>query len=553
MYSKEKIEYYKSVGAWAETTLVDCFEKNVENYKQETCLVDPLDKMNLVGLQPQRYNFEELDKKVRILATNFIDIGLRKDDIIVVQLPNISELVIAYLAVTMAGGIISPVPMQWRSKELSYIVTLTKTSMFIGMENFKGFNSVNMAQKIQQQAPSLKHIVSLAELKEMMKGHIDETKLKKVRPTADEVFTIQWTSGTEADSKGCPLTHNNQLFQGSCYKALGLKDGETILCLPPLVNASGISSFFVPWLLIAGKLVLHHPFDTELFIKQVMEEKVNYFGMVPAMLNMLLKFSENAELDLKSVRLIITGSAPPSIWALREFKNRWGMDICNIYGMNEGTVFASIIDLPKEIEKRAGLFPWWGKIGVKWPSEEINGAVAAIESKLIGENGQETINVGDVGELRMKGPGVFSGYYNRPDITEKAFDEAGFLRTGDLFRIMDNDYLSFFDRAKDIIIRGGFNISAQEVENSALKHPHIVDAAAVSMLDDIVGEKICLYIVTRENIQITLDDLVSFLKESGMAVYKLPERLESISEIPRNPVGKILKANLRKDIREKMG
>jgi acyl-CoA synthetase (AMP-forming)/AMP-acid ligase II len=508
--------------------------------------------MKLVGFQPQRYNYEELDKKVDTLATNLIDTGLQKDDVVIVQLPNISELAMAYLAITMAGAIISPVPMQWRSKELSYISKLTEAKMFIGMDNYKNFNSIKMAQELQQNTVHLKHIISLIDLRVMTKGKIDQTKLLDVRPTANEVFTIQWTSGTEADPKGCPLTHNNQIFQARCYKALGLKAGGTILCLPPLVNASGISAFFAPWLLMAGTFVLHHPFDLEVFIKQVAEEKINYFGMVPAMLNMLLKFPNGGQLDLNAVSLIVTGSAPPSPWSMKEFKRRWGMDICNIYGMNEGSVFASIIDLPKEIEKKAGLFAWWGKKGVNWPSEKINKSVGAIESKVIDENGREVTNEGDVGELRMKSPGIFSGYYNRPDITEKAFDEEGFFCTGDLFQIAETNYLSFFDRAKDIIIRGGYNISAQEVENLILKHPDIIDAAAVSMPNNLLGEKLCLYVVIREGKSITLDDVVSFLKESGMAVYKLPERIETISEIPRNPVGKIVKTDLRKDIRAKI-
>ena len=246
LYNERIIKHFKEAGAWADTTLVDCFERNVENSSCEICLVDPLDKLKLVGLSPQRVTYQQLDQKVRTLATNLVKTGLQKDDIVVVQLPNISELVMAYLAITLAGAVISPVPMQWRRKELGYIFKLTRSKMYIGLDDFKGFSSVKMVQQLREESTGPEFIISLPELLKFTEGNIDEHDLKKRRPKAVDVFTIQWTSGTEADSKGCPLTHNNQLFQGSCYQALGLNNGSTILCLPPLVNASGISSFLCP-------------------------------------------------------------------------------------------------------------------------------------------------------------------------------------------------------------------------------------------------------------------------------------------------------------------
>ncbi|MBW2596983.1 MAG: (2,3-dihydroxybenzoyl)adenylate synthase, partial [Deltaproteobacteria bacterium] len=123
---------------------------------------------------------------------------------------------------------------------------------------------------------------------------------------------------------------------------------------------------------------------------------------------------------------------------------------------------------------------------------------------------------------------------------------------GDLFQIKDGDCVGFFDRTKDIIIRGGFNISAQEVENLLLGHPKIADVAAVSMPDDALGEKVCVYVKLGEGEEIELNEVTSFMKDKGVAVYKLPERLEIIDEIPRNPVGKVLKKDLRADILKKL-
>ena len=147
---------------------------------------------------------------------------------------------------------------------------------------------------------------------------------------------------------------------------------------------------------------------------------------------------------------------------------------------------------------------------------------------------------------------MIPGYFKRPDLTAKAFDKDGFFNTGDLFQIKDNDCIGFFDRTKDIIIRGGFNISAQEVEGMLLGYPKILDVAAVAMPDEAMGEKVCVYVVPKGEDKVNLEEIKAFMKEKGIAAYKIPERLEFISAIPRNPVGKIMKNSLRDDIREKL-
>jgi non-ribosomal peptide synthetase component E (peptide arylation enzyme) len=165
----------------------------------------------------------------------------------------------------------------------------------------------------------------------------------------------------------------------------------------------------------------------------------------------------------------------------------------------------------------------------------------------------EVTEEGKVGELLYRGPNVIPGYFKRPDLTAKAFDQDGFFNTGDLFQVKDNDCVGFFERSKDIIIRGGFNVSAQEVENMVLGHPKVLDAAAVAMPDEILGERTCIYVVPRPGETVELTEIIAFMKEKGIAVYKIPERLEIVASIPRNPVGKILKKTLREDIRQKMG
>jgi non-ribosomal peptide synthetase component E (peptide arylation enzyme) len=163
------------------------------------------------------------------------------------------------------------------------------------------------------------------------------------------------------------------------------------------------------------------------------------------------------------------------------------------------------------------------------------------------------IKEGDIGELWYRGPNVIPCYFKRPELTAKAFDADGFFNTGDLFQLKDGECIGFFDRSKDIIIRGGFNISAQEVENTILSHPKVLDAAAVAMPDERLGERTCIYVVPKPAQAISLDEIKAFMTEKGIAVYKIPERLEIVQVIPRNPVGKIVKKVLREEIKKKLG
>ncbi|MFZ2392352.1 class I adenylate-forming enzyme family protein, partial [Rhodoferax sp.] len=291
-------------------------------------------------------------------------------------------------------------------------------------------------------------------------------------------------------------------------------------------------------------LLLHHPLNVELFLKQILTEKVQFTILVPAILNMILKLPNVDSIDLSSIRSIATGSAPPSRWSMEEFKRRWNIEICNLWGQTEGTgLVGGPVDVP-DFAMRSDHFPWWGKPGLEWPS-----TMEGVQAKLLDEQDKECTQPGQVGELVYRGPNVFAGYYRRPDLAQNSFTADGFFRTGDFFIVRDERHIGFFDRKKDIIIRGGFNISAAEVENLVLTHPGVQEVAAVAVPDEIMGEKTCIYVVPKDKARPpTLEDIVDHLKQIGVAAYKLPEYIEYIDIIPRNPVGKILKVQLRQRV-----
>lgn len=546
--SQEMIKEWTEKGAWVEKTLLDHFKEHVQREPDKICLVDPPNKEDLMGLKPERLSYGELDRAVDATAEGFLRMGIKKDDIILVQLPNCWELAMLYLAIARMGALISPLPMQWRASELEYIADLTKAVAFITVNEFNRFQHKGMAEKIQSQYSTIKNILTVEAVRTMSKGEITGA-LDKIKIDANDVFTLSWSSGTEAQSKGCPLSHNNWYIQaGLQIESAGIKPGDNLLTAGPLVNMASVGTVYIQWLMLGGKLVLHHPFNAEILFKQLVDEKINYTLLVPAVANLLLKHPRVNEFDLSSVRAITIGSAPPSLWSVQELKRRWSIEFGNIWGQNESTVIISgPFDVP-DIEMRIDHFPQFGKKGRKWSSPLSN----YVETKLISpDTGAELNKIGDVGELHYRGPNVIPCYFRRTDVTEKSFDKDGFFNTGDLFQIKDHDCVGFFERTKDIIIRGGFNISAQEVENMLLGHPKVLDVAAVAYPDEIMGEKTCVYVVPRGEEKVTLEDLTSFMKEKGIAAYKLPERMEIVKEIPRNPVGKILKKVLREDIKKK--
>jgi non-ribosomal peptide synthetase component E (peptide arylation enzyme) len=549
--SQEIIKKWTQAGAWGNRTLIDYFHENVKKEPDKICIADPPNRETLMGIKPERLSYLEFSKAVDATAEALLVKGFGKDDIILVQLPNCWELAMLYLAITRAGALISPLPMQWRSSELEFIAGLTEAKGIITVESFGAFNHRKMAEKVRSRHPSIRDIILLPEIRQMAQG-IRKGDLDQIRVDPNAIFTLCWSSGTEAEPKGCPLSHNNWIAQCRLnFENAPIKPGDNLITAGPLVNMASIGGIYVPWLVGGGKMVLHHPFEGLTFVRQLISEEIHYTLLVPAAVNGLLNHPEADRFDLSKMRAITIGGAPPSLWSVQSLKRRWGIEFANIWGQNEGTGNMSGPGHIPDPEKRLDHFPFYAE-GTKWAGQ-ANGVCKYISMKLVDPDGRRVIKrEGDIGELWYKGPNVIPGYFKRPDLTARAFDSEGFFRTGDLFQLKDEDCVGFFDRIKDIIIRGGFNISAQEVENLALSHPRVQDAAAVAMPDEILGERTCLYLVPKPGQTLTLAEMKAFMTEKGLAVYKIPERLEITPVIPRNPVGKVLKKVLREDIRKKM-
>ena len=552
---ENRIKIFTENGWWGDDTLYSIFQKACNESPNNEALLDPPNRHQITGDDPKRLNFSEINYIVEKYSSVFFKAGLRKDDIVIIQLPNIVELPILYLALTQLGIIISPIPMQYRNYEIKKIVNDIKPKGYVGISNF---NDEPFSSKFKESFNKKLTLFSIGEIdnfitldKENSDENIDEEKevyLNKINITANDILTICWTSGTTGMPKGVPRSHNLWLaISKAAYHIADTKMGDILLNPFPLVNMASIGGFLFNWLICQGKLVQHHPFDMQIFLEQMSTEKINYTIAAPAIMNMLLNNKELFEnLDLSNLRSIGCGGAPLSEWMVETFQNKYNITIQNIFGSNEGMSLLSSRADVEDPKLRAVYFPRFGVKDYDWK----NPVAKTIKTKLVNlETNKEIHDSGVPGELLISGATVFDGYWNSPDANKEVFDQDGYFRTGDMFEISsaetDYKFYKYCGRCKDLIIRGGMNISPEELDYLLISHPSLADVSVTGYDDEILGERVGVVAVLNEGCGVTLEEIIDFLKDLGIAKYKLPENLKIIDELPRNPVGKVLRNELK--------
>ena len=553
---ENRIKIFTENGWWGDDTLYSIFQKACNESPNNEALLDPPNRNQITGDDPKRLNFSEINYIVEKYSSVFFKAGLRKDDIVIIQLPNIVELPILYLALTQLGIIISPIPMQYRNYEIKKIVNDIKPKGYVGISNF---NDEPFSSKFKESFNKKLTLFSIGEIdnfitldKENSDENIDEEKevyLNKINITANDILTICWTSGTTGMPKGVPRSHNLWLAMSkAAYHIADTKMGDILLNPFPLVNMASIGGFLFNWLICQGKLVQHHPFDMQIFLDQMSTEKINYTIAAPAIMNMLLNNKELFEnLDLSNLRSIGCGGAPLSDWMVETFQNKYNITIQNIFGSNEGMSLLSSRADVEDPKLRAVYFPRFGVKDYDWK----NPVAKTIKTKLVNlETNKEIHDSGVPGELLISGATVFDGYWNSPDANKEVFDQDGYFRTGDMFEISsaetDYKFYKYCGRCKDLIIRGGMNISPEELDYLLISHPSLADVSVTGYDDEILGERVGVVAVLNEGCGVTLEEIIDFLKDLGIAKYKLPENLKIIDELPRNPVGKVLRNELKR-------
>ncbi|MRH91451.1 AMP-binding protein [Nocardia sp. SYP-A9097] len=552
-HPEDTVREYLDRGWWENETIPALFRRRVVEAPDAPALSDPANLAVLTGAKPRTLTWQSLDDHVIDIAAVLFAQGIRQGDTVAVLLPNTIALTATYLALWRLGAVATPMPASYRRHEISGIIAATKADAIItvGMlaERALAQEALSVADghiTVFAFGPDIPDkAVALGDPADSQaRGHVRDYELA-LRVTVNDRITVCWTSGTEAAPKGIPRCHGDWLAV-----ARGVQDGlgitpESVVLNPfPMVNMAGFAAAFLPWLLAGGHLIQHHPLDLPVFFRQIAEHRVTHTSMPPALLTMLLQNeSLRAQADLSSLRTVGSGGAPLPPPVVRRWQEELGIHVLNFFGSNEGV---SLLGAPADIPDptvRAQHLPHYGAPGVEWSTR----LAACTAVKLVDVvTGKTVTELGGRGELRLRGPAVFGGYLPGTATTEP-FDEEGYLCSGDVFELCGEDgrYLRFVDRVKEIIIRGGMNIAPAEIEGLLSDLPAVADVAVVGYPDEILGEKCCAFIVPTPGATVTLGDLVEHLRAREVASFKLPERLEIVESLPRNPVGKLLRRELR--------
>lgn len=561
MHPQWRIDEYVSKGWWTDETVQQLFIDRVAEFGDELAAVDPLNKAALVDIAFQRASWNDIADQVERLAAVLRAHDIGEGDLVMVQLPNIVELTVAYLAAWRVRAIVSPLPVQYRRHEVVELGAISEPVAFLSADRI---GRRHVAEEIVEALPDVASLrtvlyygpsrVAAASSLDAELAAVTADEIAAVQAYADahpvdpnDCLTICWTSGTESSPKGVPRAHYEWLVMSwDTVYSPSLTHTSRVLNPFPTVNMAGINGVLLPWLRVAFVLVQHHPFDLTVFLKQIEQEKITYTLAPPALLALLLQKQELlAGTDISSLTQIGSGSAPLQEWMVRGWYERYGIAIINYFGSNEGISLMTDVKLMTDAGQRARFFPRYGG-GREWSFPAAKWSTAKLVDPA---TGAEVDEPGHPGELRVRGPSLFAGYLDAAHVASP-FDEDGFLKTGDLFVIdgPENQFLRYVDRAKDIVIRGGMNIAPAELETLIAAHPAVAEVAIVGYPDDVLGERVCAAVALKPAMSLTLDDLTDFLRNLEIASYKIPERLMVLEALPRNPVGKILKRQLRDEV-----
>ncbi|HKU13836.1 MAG TPA: class I adenylate-forming enzyme family protein [Steroidobacteraceae bacterium] len=542
---------YRASGAWSEQRLGDLFAAAAAAEPARAALVDPPNRVALDGAQPRRLDWRALAELVDATMVSLADAGLQRGDILVTQLPNVVEYVAVYLACARLGVVVSPVPMQFRRAEIEPLCRLTHARALLTVVAFKGTEHARLATTIADgpQVLVLGNDAPPGTNAFMPLPHAaDAARVRQLELAAsvhaDDIFTICWTSGTEGVPKGVPRSHNHWI-SGSLahFDGAQIRRGDRLLNPFPLVNMAAIGGCFMSWLRAAGTLLLHHPFELPVFLQQIASEQPEYAIAPPAVLMLLLQNESLLNgVDLSCLRCIGSGSAPLPPVMIKSYKERYGIEIINNFGSNEGVALCSGPLEAPDPESRSRLFPRFGRPELDW-SQRI---AKITRTRLMDpDSGAEVLEAHRPGEMQIRGPVVFDGYFGAPDITARSFTADGWFRTGDLFEIdATGRYYQFVGRLKQLINRGGVKIAPDEIDAVLAEHPDIAEAAVVGYPDEVLGERICAVVVPKAGRTVSVETLQDHFRARELAIFKWPERVRIVERLPRNPLGKVIRGEI---------
>ncbi len=497
-------------------------------------------------------SYSRLASLVDRFAGALRDLGVRKGDRVAIMLPNCPQFVIAFYGTLRIGAIAVPTNPLYKQHEIAHqlkdsgsetLVTLdllyatakkalpgtpVRNTIVTGVQDFLAPYKVPFYKRRVAKAgtavPDLKGepIPSFAD---MLKH---QRYTEATAASFDDVAILQYTGGTTGVSKGAVLTHRNLVSNAiqtrSWSPSVPGEVGST-LCVTPFFHVYGLTVCMNNTIYAGGTMLLIPRFTPPDMLAAVRKFRPKYFPGVPTMYMALASEPGIKPDDCASLEVCISGSAPLPREVQEAFETKTGGKVVEGYGLTE----ASPVVIANPL-RRSKI----GKIGLPFPDTEI---------KMVQRDSEEPVPLGEEGELLVRGPQVMREYWNRPDETAKVLTSDGWLRTGDIGSLDEEGYVAILDRAKDIIIAGGFNIYPREVEDVLFQHPAVAEAAVAGVPDDYRGETVKAFIVLKPGTTATEKEIISFTRDH-LAAFKAPSFVEFRTELPKTTVGKVLRREL---------
>ncbi|ENB9251927.1 TPA: medium-chain fatty-acid--CoA ligase [Escherichia coli] len=533
-FNEQRRAAYRQQGLWGDASLAD--------YWQQTARAMP-DKIAVVDNHGASYTYSALDHAASCLANWMLAKGIESGDRIAFQLPGWCEFTVIYLACLKIGAVSVPLLPSWREAELVWVLNKCQAKMFFAPTLFKQTRPVDLILPLQNQLPQLQQIVGVDKLApatsslSLSQIIADNTPLTTAITThGDELAAVLFTSGTEGLPKGVMLTHNNILASERAYCArLNLTWQDVFMMPAPLGHATGFLHGVTAPFLIGARSVLLDIFTPDACLALLEQQRCTcMLGATPFVYD-LLNVLEKQPANLSALRFFFCGGTTIPKKVARECQQR-GIKLLSVYGSTESSPHA-VVNLDDPLSRFMHTDGY---------------AAAGVEIKVV-DDARKTLPPGCEGEEASRGPNVFMGYFDEPELTARALDEEGWYYSGDLCRMDEAGYIKITGRKKDIIVRGGENISSREVEDILLQHPKIHDACVVAMPDERLGERSCAYVVLKApHHSLSLEEVVAFFSRKRVAKYKYPEHIVVIEKLPRTASGKIQKFLLRKDIMRRL-
>ena len=478
----------------------------------------------------RRFTYSEFDRRTNQFARALRELGVRQGDRVAALLFNSATFLETMFATAKLGAVFVPMNFRLSAREVTYLLADSGADVLVWSEQLTPLARAALAgEGVRVRARVVvgdEPADGEAEFEDLLAS--GEPEDLGIDVAGSDLSCLMYTSGTTGRPKGAMLTHDNHLW--NAINTLGghhLGEHDRTVTVMSLFHIGGLGSHTLPLLYVGGTVALLPAFDPENTLAAMARERATVQILVPAMWAALMTVPDFESYDLSSLKLAVTGGAPCPLPVIEYFQGK-GVPFQEGFGMTETAPAVSLLDADHVKEK----------------SGSIGRPLFHVDARIVDEQDRD-VSVGDVGELVVRGPNVFVGYWGRPEATAEAF-RGGWFHTGDMGRMDAEGFITLVDRKKDMIITGGENVYPIEVEQVLYRHPAVREVAVVGVPHAKWGETPIAVIALDEGMQVTNDELISYARER-MAHFKCPTRVEYVAELPRNATGKVLKTTLRKE------